>query len=545
MSFVDEATGLRIGLDRILQRLVPLGSYGKMMKDKMKAFVPGSEVQVQAEWRLLESLLGAWPRQAGKLQEIELILHIIRDIRGVVRKACHGYVLEDVDLFEIKKFLELNEQLYYHMESLCWLAPANLRIISIPDLRTSLAFGGSGNGFYLDDQYASGLGTLRRKQRIIKAELSKCRKELQERIIKETGKTFNYLGQLRISKLEGDLLKRMAVHPDLLLAAETYTEVDYVLRDNDSMLELGKQINEYEVKIEAQEYCVRKELSQQVASKFRPLLAACRRLGRLDLLLTKARLARETGWCVPELADCARVELDSFVNPMVSEFLSNQGLTFQPISLNVGDTLVTVITGANMGGKSVSLKSVGLAIAMAQMGLLVPAKSFKFSLREFIYYSQQDEDPGQGLSTFGSEVQSLAKVLPRRDQHGLYLMDEPARGTNPWEGAALVKAIVLWLGAGRSLTLVATHFPGLSTLEGVTHFQVAGLAVAKQLGTDGIKSLQKLMDYSLVPARGDIPRDALKVAAFLGLAPEILERASQELGLLLQEVLDDEANTRR
>jgi DNA mismatch repair ATPase MutS len=194
-----------------------------------------------------------------------------------------------------------------------------------------------------------------------------------------------------------------------------------------------------------------------------------------------------------------------------------------------------------MGGKSVALKSVAMAVAMAQLGLLVPAKGMVFSMRDFVYYSQQDEDPGQGLSTFGAEIQSLSTVLPRRDERGLYLLDEPARGTNPWEGGAIIKALLTWLGQGNSLTLAATHFPGLSDLAGIAHLQVAGLVGARRedmlnLKIGGIRSLQKLMDYSLIPGKGDIPRDALKVAAFLGLAPEIIESASRELGLLPWEV---------
>lgn len=541
MQFVDETTGLYIGLDQIMLRLHPLSPYGKRAKAKMKAFTPGCEEQVRREWSLLVTLLREWSEQGGAFANLEEILSTFRDIRAIVKKACQEYVLEDVELFEVKRFLDIARNLMDCTGTMTWLSAANVTPPFPESLHATLAMGGS-SSFYLDDRFAPGLAELRQSSRKLKAALSLGRKEIRDRIVRETGQGFNHLGRLKISKLDGEVLRILGKHPDLALASETYTEVEFAVRDNAVLIEQGQLIAEYEEKITALEHLARKGLSRMTAESSRLLLAACRRLGRLDLLLAKARLARETQGCMPELTDKG-IELGDFVNPVVSECLIAQNLSFQALSLCL-ETPVTVITGANMGGKSVALKSVGLAVAMAQMGLLVPARIFKFSLRAFIYCSQQDENLGQGLSTFGTEIQSLAGVLPQREMRGLYLLDEPARGTNPWEGSALVKALVKWLKAGNSMTLVATHFPGLSALEEVTHLQVAGLAAANpeqfnKLGADGVKSLHKLMDYSLVPGKGDIPRDALKVAAFLGLAPEILETASQELGSLPREVLKE------
>ena len=540
--FIDETSRERIGVDRIMQRLRPFSPYGKLARDRMKFFTPGRENQLEGQWQLLASLLEAMAEEPGGFNDIELTVHMFRDVRALIRKSYNGYVLADVELFEIKRFLELSQRLREQMDSFCWDVPSNLILPLSSRLKTSLSRGGNGEGFYLDDRFASQLASLRKEQRQLKQDLIRERKEMQQRVTAETGREFNHLGSLRVGKLEGDILQQLTGRHDLLLAAETYTDVEYVLRDNDKMLKLRRQTNDLEEKIEVQEYAVRKELSEDVAESSRTILAACRRIGSLDLLLTKARLAKETGWCVPTLVTDSSARIEGFTNPVMSEYLTSHGLSFQPLTISLGDTRVTVITGANMGGKSVALKSAGLAVAMAQLGLLVPAESMVFSLRDFVYYSQQDEDLGQGLSTFGAEIQSLSTILPRRDQRGLYLLDEPARGTNPWEGGALVKALMSWLGGGNSLTLAATHFPGLSALEGVTHLQVAGLAgVGREELLDmekgGIKSLHRLMDYSLIPGKGDIPRDALKVAAFLGLAPEIIESASIELGLSPQEVV--------
>jgi len=361
---------------------------------------------------------------------------------------------------------------------------------------------------------------------------------MKDKIADETGHTFNQLGRLRVSKL-AENLGEISERQDLTFAEETYTEVEFILRDTQELLELDTKISAMEEEIAQIEHRVRAHLSKVATRHSRLLLAGCRRIGRLDLLIAKVRLARETQCCVPQLWEHG-LTVEGLVNPNVSLRLAEQGQIFQPITIE-DVTSVTVITGANMGGKSVALKSVGLAVAMAQMGLLVPARSIQFSLRSFIYFSQQDENKGQGLSSFGAEIESLAKVLPHKGQRGLYLLDEPAKGTNPQEGRALVAALVDWLKTGSSVTFIATHFPDLSSIDGITHLQVAGLAAVNTeqfllLGVEGVAGLQKLMDHTLVPGKGGVPKDAIKVAAFLGLAPEILEKASQELGLSPREV---------
>lgn len=537
MAFVEQPTAERIGLNWVLRQLSPFSPYGKLLKARMKAAGPGCESWLRKEWDLVAGLLADW--QPDLLGEIELRLSSFREIRGAVKRACQGYVLEDMDFFELKRFLDLSQQLAERLQEFKALLP-RLTIPVAADLLAALAPGGGGEGFYLADSFSPALAAHRQEQRGLKAELSRRRGELQAKISQETGKTFNPLGRLRIHKLD-PLCKDLENRKDIIVAAEGYADLEYSIRDDEQMLALAAAISSLEEKIQEIEYSVRRDLSIEVAKNRRLLLAACRRIGRIDLLLAKGRLARQTGWCVPELVDQSRLELAEFANPVVSSYLATEGMCFQPISLSLG-TPVTVITGANMGGKSVALRSAGLAVAMAQMGLLVPARACRFSLRAFIYYSQQEENPSQGLSTFGTEIHGLAKVLPLRGQKGLYLLDEPARGTNPWEGAALVKALVAWLGTGNSITIAATHFPGLSDMEGVTHLQVAGLAGlarrGKEIETQDLKSLQKLMDYSLVPGKGEIPRDALRVAAFLGLAPEIIAHASQELGIAPQEVLE-------
>lgn len=533
MNFIDDASAERIGLTRIRQRLQPLSPYGRLLKSRMPVFLPGCEELVRAEWALVHGVLAARALEPAAVDAVEMRLRSLKDIRGIVRKAREGLVLEDVELFAVKRFLQLTEQLAQLLAPADWL-PRRLQPPDLSRLREALA-AGSNSGFYIGDSCAANLAALRREQRRLKDRLAEMRKRSRQEIEALTGRTFNHQGRLRVNKLEGELLAKVAGLPQLVLAAETFSEAEFALKPSAEMLALEEHIGRLETDISALEQQVRQKLSREVAVAGPRLLAACRRLGRIDLLLAKARLAGETGWCLPRLTGDNCIRLAEFTNPVIGEHLAAQGLSFQPLSLELGRTPVTVITGANMGGKSVTLKSVGLAVAMAQLGLLVPAREFEFSLRAFIYYSLQGEDADRGLSTFGAEIQALAAWLPHKNRHGLYLLDEPARGTNPWEGSALVRAILHWLAGGNSLTLAATHFPGVAGMPGVTHLQVAGLSAADlqtvlARGAGGTEALRNLMDYSLVPGTGAVPRDALKIAAFLGLEPEVLALAEKELG---------------
>lgn len=541
-GFIDQASRRRVGLDWVMERLHPLSCYGLRRRERMPVYLPGCEAQLNREWDRLVRLLALWEQAPGHVQELETAIHGLQDIRGIVRKACLRLTLEEHELFDVKQWLLQMKKLARVLELLPWDCPRGLQVRNCPQLLAALSVDGDA-GFYLSDKYDTKLGQLRREQREKRAALAAKKQAMREKITRATGLEFNHQGCLRVGKHDAHRLRALSKRLDLLIAAESYTEVEFMLRETGEMLEAARDISVLEQDIQQQEFLVRQKLTLEVAKFSRELLASCNRAGIIDLLLAKARLAREIGRCRPRLAGENKLVVRGLVHPWVARHLHEQGLEFQPVDVAMASKPITLITGANMGGKSVTLKAVGLVVSMAQLGLLVPAKSMEFSLRGFVYYSQQDEEPQQGLSTFGAEIHSLARVLPRFREPGLYLLDEPARGTNPQEGGALVAAIITWLSKGNSLALVATHFPGMAS-DSIEHLQVAGLSAVRRKELDsalakGLKSLQQLMDYSLVPSTGEVPRDALKVAAFLGLDREIICLASQQLGLLPQEVMEE------
>ncbi len=123
----------------------------------------------------------------------------------------------------------------------------------------------------------------------------------------------------------------------------------------------------------------------------------------------------------------------------MEERLKREEKAYKPVSIQVNEG-VTCITGANMGGKTVTLKMIGNLVWLAQMGLFVPAESMSLSLRNFIFVSIGDEqDVDLGLSTFGGEIVKVSKAVELSSHQGLILIDELARGTNPKEAMPFPK----------------------------------------------------------------------------------------------------------
>lgn len=267
----------------------------------------------------------------------------------------------------------------------------------------------------------------------------------------------------------------------------------------------------------------RKALCQRLKPYVDSLAEAQQQVGRLDLLLAKALLAQNLHLCKPSLSS-SETELKDLVHPEIADTLARKHQAFQPVCVALYPG-VTLITGANMAGKSVVLQSVSLAQHMLQFGLYVAASAAKMVPVERVMTSFGDgQNHLEGLSSFGSEilrVDAIARaVLGGRKL--LVLVDELARTTNPIEGRAIVCGVVHFLQEYNVMALVTTHYSGIDVP--CRRLKVRGFQHDRVEGALGIESIGRYIDYTLEPDEsGQVPHEGLRIAQLLGLHTQLLE----------------------
>ena len=251
-------------------------------------------------------------------------------------------------------------------------------------------------------------------------------------------------------------------------------------------------------------------------------------LAYTDLLLAKAELAIAWELTRPEIGD--HIEYTSLVNPRLKERNEKAHLRYQPVDIAVRSG-VCLITGANMAGKTVLLKSIGTAQTMAQCGMYVPASKAVVKLVDGIATSIGDEqDEMNGLSSYAAEIIKISNILDTCRSHDmLVLIDEPARTTNPIDGKALVQAIVTILNTMNSITLVTTHYSGLGSVA-TRRLRVKGFVEDMSDVPLTPQNINRFIDYSLTEdTSDDVPHEALRIASILGCDQEMISLAKDNI----------------
>jgi len=212
------------------------------------------------------------------------------------------------------------------------------------------------------------------------------------------------------------------------------------------------------------------ELTERVRLERGPLAAAATGIAHLDSILGRARFAREFDCAMPKFSAGNSLRLDAARNPVLENTLRPQGRKTMPLSLSLGgDETVMVISGPNTGGKTVALKTVGLAALSAQSGIPVAAEGAELPVLDRVLADIGDEQSiTADLSTFSAHMLNLKSMLDTATSRSLILVDEMGTGTAPEEGAALAVALLEEFRALRALTIATTHHDRLKAYASTT-----------------------------------------------------------------------------
>ena len=464
------------------------------------------------------------------------------DIRPAAELAARGGVLDPQQLLDVKSTLiscrELKKSLERRTECprLAQIAAGLPESHGIVDAITRVL---SERGEVLDSASPK-LATLRREIKIahdrlmsrLQRYLTESASKLQEPII--TQRDGRYVIPLR-AEFKGQI--KAVVHDQSSSGATLFVEPLPVVELNNTMRELQLQARDEERRI-------LHELSVQVGDHREELIYGVENLAMLDLIFAKAKYADELKGTEPimhEMKDEKRKDADVPLSSFIFHLTRARHPLLDPNTVVPIDidpkpgTRAIIITGPNTGGKTVSLKTVGLLALMAQSGLHIPAQSgSELPCFHNVYADIGDEQSiEQSLSTFSGHITNIIRILKHIDNRSLVIFDELGAGTDPQEGAALARAIMSHLLESGCTTLVATHYPELKTFAHSTEG-----VVNASLEFD-IKTLRPTYHLTIgLPGRSN----ALLIAQRLGLPQLIIDSAKAEIhpdDLRADKLLDD------
>ncbi len=268
-------------------------------------------------------------------------------------------------------------------------------------------------------------------------------------------------------------------------------------------------------------------LSDQLTRWTDLLVTAMEQMAYIDFLFANAELAIQWNLTRPTVGD--HIEYKGLVNPRLKERNEKANLRYQPVDVALHSG-VTLVTGANMAGKTVLLKSVGTSQLMAQCGMYTPASMAVIKLVNGVVTSiGDDQDEMNGLSSYAAEIIKISDILSTcREKKMLVLIDEPARTTNPVEGKALVQAIITILEQEPSVSLITTHYGQLGST--CRRLRVRGFVEDMADVPLTPQNISRFIDYSLTDDQADdVPHEALRIADILGCDSRMIDLARHNI----------------
>ncbi len=465
----------------------------------------------------------------------------VHDIRPQVDLANHGAILEPADLLAIKSTLisartiartfDRLEAQFPIMSSLAKALPAP------PGLVDTISKAISERGDILNSA-SDALGRIRRDLKIAHERLmsklgriindSRTAPMLQEALI--TQRNGRYVVPLR-AEFKGRL--HSIIHDQSQSGATLFVEPLAVV-------ELNNQYRELQLAERDEERRILTELSHQVGMYASLLVELVEIMAEIDLAFMRAKYAEDLHATEPVLVPFRPQSTKGHPGSTIRLYEARHPLLHPekvvPIDVYLeGEVYALVITGPNTGGKTVTLKTVGLLVLMAQTGLHIPAQSgSELSFFDSVYADIGDEQSiEQSLSTFSGHVTNLVHILAEAGRFSLVLLDELGAGTDPQEGSALAQAVMSYLLERNITSLVATHYPELKayahSTPGVTNASVEF----------NLETLRPTYHLTIgLPGRSN----ALAIAERLGLPGEIVTAARGSLNpddLHAEDLLDE------
>jgi DNA mismatch repair protein MutS2 len=456
------------------------------------------------------------------------------DVRETIRMATRGKVLEPLNFVELQATLSAARFARNSLKKLAKDLPSlweiAQQIVELPHLENEIRRCITPAGEILDSASAK-LSELRRQ-------MKETRQQLISRLeaIMRSPRGRRFIQEEFIAERDGRYV--------IPVKSEARREIKGIMHDISNTgatvfiepwttVELGNMLRETNIEENREVERILLMLSDEASAMEDEISRDIELLAELDLILAKAKFAGKFKAIEPVIAPDGILRLVNARHPLLKG-------TAVPLSVEIGrDYSILVITGPNTGGKTVALKTIGLLTLMTQAGIPIPAsEESSIPIFEGVYADIGDEQSiEQTLSTFSSHMGNIVRIVEASTSRSLVLLDELSTSTDPSEGSALARAILLHFLAKKSLTVATTHYGDLKIFAHTT---------------PGIRNASLDFDpVTLAPTYHltmGIPggSNALAIATQLGLPAEIvasakdmLAKGTQDMEALLADLLSE------
>ncbi|RAL26787.1 endonuclease MutS2 [Thermoflavimicrobium daqui] len=445
----------------------------------------------------------------------------LRDIRAILRRARVGGLLYENELLDVastihagRKCKSLLRKIDEETASLSILRGLTNQIASLEQLEKKIESCIDEQGF-VANQASPVLAKIRHEMERIKHQITdtlqnmirnpRYQKMMQEPII--TTRYDRYVVPIK-QEYRGSF--QGIIHDQSSSGATLFVEPEAVVQ-------LNNKLKESELKEKKEIERILQELTGEVAQEVEALEQNVMALSKFDLILAKARFGKKLKAVVPDLSDDHILELKQARHPLIDPE------QIVPIDVQMGtEYQAIIITGPNTGGKTVTLKTIGLLALMAQSGLPIPAaEGSKVPVYSGVFADIGDEQSiEQSLSTFSGHLTNIIRILKKLDSRSLVLFDELGAGTDPTEGAALAMAILKHVIEQDCSIVATTHY---SELKLFAHNHPKAINASVEFDVQTLRPTYRLLIG--VPGRSN----AFAISKRLGLPESIIHLAKSEL----------------
>ncbi len=513
-----------LGLDKIHALLEASGELMEHARGEALKQDSNSLEQLRADNRRVGELMRALKAQKSLRSALrDVFQHLSLPVLPALKSSYDQH-----EFFELKCFM------HYYRELIRLLGAATKNYL-FPDLDPLYALldpeGQKLPVFRISPAYSPRLRELNSQQSELQSALKRSREETlaqARRALEEPGLKPEFV----LSRQQNELIARLKQSSFFLQSAENIVNLTFKLVDSSLSTGLLQELTEVLEQKRAAEQEVLEELKSKLLMQLDRLQQALEETKKLSWDFLRAEFGLKYSCVIPELLSEPVIKFTGAVNLPLKLHLEEQGRSYQELDLDF-EQRISLITGANMGGKTTVLKTLGQLVQLAKLGIPLPAKAAKLGLPEEIWFNHDHDKQADNLSSFGREVVALTGVL-NSGKTTLLLLDEFAKGTNPKEGEALCSAVLCYLAGSKHSCVAATHYTAPSQLPELAQYSMAGLdegalhSISAEIGTplkERLKLLSKAMDYRLIrlETRQAPPPAAVRIARALGLPEEILE----------------------